>query len=119
MVPFNKHAHTMGTQQKPQSTVELLLLGYAKEVEERIKNGFVPETAAKYVFDSHELLKRNTQFSVFFQNLKQTFPGIFPPIPSWQIREAASRFLNQGGGEEFLIDISSPEEYQRALNALR
>lgn len=108
----------MGTRKNPQSAVELLLPSYAKEVEQKIKAGFVPEKAVEQVFHSHELLKRTTKFWSFFKKLKNSFPDIFPVVPSWQIKEAANHLLSQGDEKEFLEDISSPEEYQRSLNAL-
>ncbi len=99
--------------------ISLLLPDCAKEVEERIKKGFLPEKAAQSVYNSHPLLKnvlKNPQ--QFLLMLKEKFPRIFPAASSQDIRDAAQRFLRQGGDRDFLEDISSQEEYTRALNAL-
>lgn len=103
---------------KQKTAIELCLPEYAKEVEVELKKGFVSKKAVKNVYESHLLIKKASKFENFFILLKEKFPKIFPPIPDWQIKEAARHFLNQTKDREFLEDISSPEEYMRAVNAL-
>lgn len=102
------------------SGIELLLPDCAKEVEDSIKAGYVPERAVRNVYLSHPMIQNVLKSPAALSSLlREKFPSIFPSVSTRDIKDAAQRYLHQGAHDrEFLEDISSVDEYRRALNAL-